>query len=408
MDVRRRLFCRAFVPALLVAAAVPAAATAHMVSAAASTVESVIPTPSTTPPQSSAVALPADGCTALVADLPNLAATEHGLVACVSTSLPVGGVNGDQPAPSWCATNGGISYTRTESCGVFQGSVSVFDTQSGALVGQIFFNFINYSYTSTSIQTWAHQLNQQTTSEWGAGVGSSVSGVATCSASCTVDSSTFPSQPVTPGTFNNGDSFFDTTATAPGAIGTATTNWAVTFTNPAWVGPATYNASQLPVRCDNALPGSASIGCVFPDYVPAVTYQRTGPYPLVAQHIADAQSSGLRGNSYTNPISRLIDANLQAQNRATACPSSLPRPPGDSCDEYPFASTYQGAALSGGGPRTFPYCAVVLVTQSTGANGYSVCMLPADQNSGAGSILGAMYLNNRVLDGDDFWVQITT
>ena len=30
-------------------------------------------------------------------------------------------------------------------------------------------------------------------------------------------------------------------------------------------------------------------------------------------------------------------------SRAVACPSSIPRPPGQNCDEYPFASTWQGA-----------------------------------------------------------------
>ncbi|WP_436840480.1 NucA/NucB deoxyribonuclease domain-containing protein [Streptomyces flavofungini] len=30
-------------------------------------------------------------------------------------------------------------------------------------------------------------------------------------------------------------------------------------------------------------------------------------------------------------------------NQKKACPPSLPRPPGKSCGEYPFASTWQGA-----------------------------------------------------------------
>ncbi|WP_443072931.1 NucA/NucB deoxyribonuclease domain-containing protein [Streptomyces sp. NBC_01451] len=29
------------------------------------------------------------------------------------------------------------------------------------------------------------------------------------------------------------------------------------------------------------------------------------------------------------------------------CPSSLPRPEGKQCDEYPFASTWEGAKTSG-------------------------------------------------------------
>lgn len=75
-------------------------------------------------------------------------------------------------------------------------------------------------------------------------------------------------------------------------------------------------------------------------------YSLSGPYPQLAQHIQAAQDSGL-----PNVLTRVTDPNISDANRATACPSSYPRPDGFSCDEYPFASTYQGAIFTGGGPR---------------------------------------------------------
>ena len=89
-------------------------------------------------------------------------------------------------------------------------------------------------------------------------------------------------------------------------------------------------------------------------------------------------------------------------------PASLVRPPGKSCDEYPFASTYEGAALSGGGPRTQSWCQVPLSgPPSTGPAGYSVCTINAAENSQAGSLLNSvLYSPYRVIDGDAFHINV--
>lgn len=135
-----------------------------------------------------------------------------------------------------------------------------------------------------------------------------------------------------------------------------------------------------------------------------MTYSLTGSYPELAMHIRDAQASGL-----PSTLTRLIDPDLQQANRNRACGKSVTRPDGLSCDEYPFASTYQGAAMTPGGPRTFPYCAIILFEpQSTGPEGYSICMIVDRQNSGGGAVLGGMYRSNRVLDGDPFRVAVST
>lgn len=369
------------------------------------------------PPQLAAPSVEAlaDTCTTLRADLPSMAAEGLNRAACIE---PAPGVTTNEavsaqsaPAPDWCGTGGTLRYTRTESCGGLSWQLSVFDVQTGAMIGQILFNTVNYSYTSGSVATWAHQLSIDPTYMWGQVAGTTVNGYATCltGSTCVLASSNFPSQAVLTGNINEGDSFFNTTATAPGAKGSSTTRFTFTFSNPAWAGATSGNQDQITVRCDNALPGASYGGCVFSDYVSTMVYKLSGPYPLLAQHIRDGQASGLPG-AYPSgtPLRRLTDSTIQEQNRTTACPSSYPRPPGFSCDEYPFASTYQGASLSGGGPRSFPYCAVVLLTQSSGPSGYSVCMIEAGQNSGGGSALGAFYKTNRVIDFDPFRVAITT
>ncbi|WP_312038298.1 NucA/NucB deoxyribonuclease domain-containing protein [Streptomyces galbus] len=88
----------------------------------------------------------------------------------------------------------------------------------------------------------------------------------------------------------------------------------------------------------------------------------------------------------TRYLTRLIDQKRQVANRNTACPPSLPRPALLSCDEYPFASTWQGA--------------------STGGGNYSRRMIDAKQNSAGGGALGGFYLYNRIIESDKFLVWI--
>jgi hypothetical protein len=132
--------------------------------------------------------------------------------------------------------------------------------------------------------------------------------------------------------------------------------------------------------------------CVFPSFTPTFALSlKDFLVAAVARHVADAQQAlaghpGRRADG--SPLHRTTDATLIAANRAKACPRSLPRPSGHSCDEYPMASTREGA--SSGGP-------------------YSARMLNAAQNTMAGgnSYLNGTYTKNRVLGGDAFWVSVT-
>jgi hypothetical protein len=135
-------------------------------------------------------------------------------------------------------------------------------------------------------------------------------------------------------------------------------------------------------------------------------------FPEYGDHLIDAINSGLPGANLgagSVPLHRLMDDALQQANRNLACPDSYPRPTGKSCDEYPFASTYEGASTGGGTGRTFDWCGISqLPTGVTGPTGYSSCMIDETNNSGAGGQLETrLYGPERVLDGDAFWVNFS-
>lgn len=317
------------------------------------------------------------------------------------------------PIPDWCLEAGVANQyyaNRTNMCGIFSGTLTVHQVTNGvpgAVVGTMQFLMYNYIYMDTSLNTWANQMRVSPTIITGQAAGTLISGVASCTGGpCVQASQTFPAQ--APSAMGNadGESYWQWT----GATGTAaygTPAWAITFKSPGSTTTASLTRSAAQVRCDNAVPGQAAIGCVVPGITPSIRYDGT-TFLEFGAHVSMAQGSGLKGGTSASPLHRLVNPTQQAANRNTACPSSLPRPTGRTCDEYPFASTYEGAALSGGGARTFSWCQVTLTNPpSTGSLGYSVCMIDAGENSAAGSLLNSvLYVPSRVIDGDAFVVQI--
>ncbi|MCA1186703.1 MULTISPECIES: NucA/NucB deoxyribonuclease domain-containing protein [unclassified Saccharopolyspora] len=143
--------------------------------------------------------------------------------------------------------------------------------------------------------------------------------------------------------------------------------------------------SAIPERCLGEYQNDAWIIDRYVDgHTPTLTYSFANNGEL-AQHIADAQASWLPGSPTSAALTRQTDPELINKNRNTACPASLPRPPGTECDEYPFASTNQGAFLG---------------------NGYSQRMILKDANQQGGRELNAFYRNNRVMNFDPFYVEV--
>jgi hypothetical protein len=125
-----------------------------------------------------------------------------------------------------------------------------------------------------------------------------------------------------------------------------------TYTVPPNTKPIVVNGFQVfgnTVRCDNADGFSTPTpGCVNPDYWPTVTYSHY-ELPLITDHISDVQA--VYGYGSDEPLHRVNAFATEENNRASCSESRInqliPKRPifsdGDtpSCDEYPFASTYE-------------------------------------------------------------------
>lgn len=298
------------------------------------------------------------------------------------------------PLPSWCDDHGADSkwwMIRTQACMITPASLTVTNPQTGGAVGGINYLVYAYTYTDTSLLDWGYQIQLGMVSSWGAVAGTQASGTGACKGKCKVTDASFPAQSFSMTHDAVGNWIMKSTiATRPkGQRGTGTGQATWNFTNPQWDGPSTdMTLGTLDVRCDHALPGNTKPGCVMPQYIPQMVYSKSGAYPELAKHIEYAQNTkklpGKHGT--TKYLTRLTDAAKIKKNRNKACPSSLHRPAGKSCDEYPFASTWQGA--------------------STGNGTYSRRMINATQNKNGGVALANFYIYNRILEKDKFLVWI--
>jgi hypothetical protein len=241
-------------------------------------------------------------------------------------------------------------------------------------------------------KTWGDQVAIRKVNDWGVGIaGTRVQGSAVCKGKCKVKDGSFKSQPLKTDKDALGQWHLDSTlAAAPtGKRGAGFTRATWQFTNAQWSGPSTPGElDTVDVRCDTQLPGVKKLGCTMPQYYPAMVYAKKGQYPELAKHIEYAQNTKKLPGKYGSKkfLTRLTDTKKKDKNREKACPKRLPRPPGKTCDEYPFASTWQGAYTGGGK--------------------FSRRMIDADQNEDGGRALKDWYLYNRMLDKDKFQVWI--
>ncbi|MFJ2875812.1 NucA/NucB deoxyribonuclease domain-containing protein [Streptomyces sp. NPDC087298] len=109
------------------------------------------------------------------------------------------------------------------------------------------------------------------------------------------------------------------------------------------------------------------------------------------------------GDTVDQPLTRLYaDKKRHARNRAVAVRECKRywganyADGGKECDEFPFASTYEGAAIE-------EYDIHVE------KKNYSAMPLDGAQNGAAGNLLAGFYMNNRMIDGpeDGFIVKIS-
>ncbi|MCL7496076.1 NucA/NucB deoxyribonuclease domain-containing protein [Streptomyces sp. MCA2] len=175
------------------------------------------------------------------------------------------------------------------------------------------------------------------------------------------------------------------------------------------IGAGDIKVTETGVRQDSAsYVGAAASAAIFDRVVPVMHYSRSSTaHGEVAQHIYDAQTKPATtwpthdGKSIPGSIAsgkRLMrlykdwDANAtqaykdntKAKNDACA---DLQRADGEDCDEYPFASSWEGAGAGDGN--------------------FSVRYVNDSQNRSAGASLVAWYNSDRILHFDQFYVSIS-
>lgn len=312
-----------------------------------------------------------------------------------------------QPIPSWCAgnLNNGRTVTRTQECETFAINIFKRVTQNGvtSVVGTAVATVASYQYTSFSIPVVAHQLGVSVGAATGDLAGLVFRAVSECTGSCTHIAGVIPDTPVTISGWREAESFTEPIDTLVGSTYYLATQWKITVDLPGGAGaPTTIPSGWFDLRCDNAAGGSSPApGCAV-YYAPgAVTYS-SSTHPSLTNHISQAVASGLPGGSVFDPIHRTNINSIITANRTAAC-GSAPTITGLQCDEYPFASTYEGASF-GGTPRSFPGCS--LPDPVATGPGFSRCMINASQNMSGGTILGNTYRQQRILEADPFYVRL--
>ncbi|MGW4561548.1 NucA/NucB deoxyribonuclease domain-containing protein [Streptomyces sp. NPDC004561] len=134
----------------------------------------------------------------------------------------------------------------------------------------------------------------------------------------------------------------------------AKTSYRYTFTKPGYT-PGTVSYDSAVYRCDNYY---GTTGCAFPDAPTGVSMINQ---PRIDEGIRKLRA---RGGHYGDPnggkpLHWMINDKQKAKNRAAVCPRT---PPADmkragrtSCDEYPFASTYEGGTHLAAKERTITW-----------------------------------------------------
>ncbi|WP_181447654.1 MULTISPECIES: hypothetical protein [unclassified Rhodococcus (in: high G+C Gram-positive bacteria)] len=198
-----------------------------------------------------------------------------------------------------------------------------------------------------------------------------------------------------------------------GSYVTGTDNWSFKSTAPKFTDGGGITGSPPKIRCDAAVGLRNTQGCSFYQLAPTLNYAGDSSLSSYNNHVRQAQDTALPGYKGNNAgaLHRTTSQPTIKANRAATCGKITGgRPAGTSCDEYPFASTGEGGASAASQPnsgRTYPGCGIKVVgTTARGWPGYSVCMIPKEQNSRAGSLAGWFYAKQRIMDGDAFWVNV--
>jgi len=283
--------------------------------------------------------------------------------------------------------------------------VDVIQKRPRVIIGRITMIEALLSFTNDEPGIWNLGLIMVPESRTGAYDGVRMEGNFVCSGFCGIVESNFPPTPVDTNQTQSVWGYAES-GVGPGQAGFGHIEVTFKFTHVDDRTEPTPNTvlNGQDVRCDDMI-GNRDRGCVIHTVWPVFGIP-SWLYGVVSAHVQMAQESGIPGEAF--PLHRITDQSRINKNRRTSC-GNAPTIPDLQCDEYPFASTREGAANRPTLGRTvfFPSwdCQMPHLRERAGA-GWSACMVPAWENRDAGIDLGVFYADFRVIDGDPFFVEI--
>lgn len=182
-----------------------------------------------------------------------------------------------------------------------------------------------------------------------------------------------------------------------------------------------HDAVQTYMRFDTARGMGRANGTAFPDFVPTFSLAVSDPaVNEAALHIRDAVDNPTRTfPSWTGktvpgkiggaaPLHRMFDESKNAWNRTTSVAVCVDvwgkdyAKPNKQCDEYPMAATYEGSATG----RDTNNNGQLGDPEDSTLQRFSARPIYKSDNMNAGNRLQSFYGEQRIIDGDPFYVQV--
>jgi hypothetical protein len=249
-----------------------------------------------------------------------------------------------------------------------------------------------------------------------------------CNASCTATTPSpwAGSELLVKGESASGTVTFQGTPAA-GTATSITTNYDLNILQPGTtpINPDVTWTNPQQVRCDATFPYgvNTSTGCVISSVRAQLTLS-LATYGAAAALYGFAENDWIdEWGSSGNPLQRQPDPAVQNINRTSTCGTGAARPwvdddvtvPDDSCDEYPFAATYQGGTNGGLCADVYPLLVngTWEIFQDPNAPAVTFdepCLrghVNVDQNKAAGGQVGRLATGQRVIDGEKYTLVVT-
>jgi hypothetical protein len=278
-------------------------------------------------------------------------------------------------------------YNRTQLCWDEHVTLSIFNLQ-GELIGTdvlVFTQSMQLEVTSLKFDETITLVSVTPSGTVPANLTMSLAVM--CGSLCTITNKFPQNSPIEPGVVGT---LAYSIGVGTSAVNETNTQYTLNIAGPNYtqINPAVWR-TPIDYRCDNMVSNQRA-GCVFPAFFPTLTTM--AKLSDIAANIKRIQTNGplhYGRPGGPSPLYHLTNVAQQKKNRAAVCGKKVvgPPPPGKECDEYPFASTYQGGT------------AVSKPNRGT-------AWVPAAQQRSQGGLLSAFWKAFRVLDQDAFYVKV--